>query len=172
VAECIDPKEIDILYRELAADAAASGSHLNPDKEFARELLRGLIANEKRYGYRSCPCRLASGNKEEDLDIICPCDYRDADVGECGTCFCALYVSEAVSNGTGAPCSIPERRPAQRKGPAHGKGPSGYEMCGSRAYPVWRCRVCGYLCAREAPPERCPICKAREDRFEKFLQFP
>jgi ABC-type ATPase with predicted acetyltransferase domain len=24
-------------------------------------------------------------------------------------------------------------------------------------YPVWRCKVCGYLCARDGPPEVCPI---------------
>jgi rubrerythrin len=35
--------------------------------------------------------------------------------------------------------------------------------------PVWRCKVCGYLCAREGPPEVCPICKAKKERFERFL---
>lgn len=45
-----------------------------------------LLINERRYGYRACPCRLASGAKEEDLDIICPCDYRDADLNEHGGC--------------------------------------------------------------------------------------
>jgi rubrerythrin len=36
-------------------------------------------------------------------------------------------------------------------------------------YPVWRCKVCGYLCAREKPPEVCPVCKAKQDRFERFM---
>jgi rubrerythrin len=39
---------------------------------------------------------------------------------------------------------------------------------GAFPYPVWRCRVCGYLCARDGPPEVCPICKAKKDRFERF----
>ena len=30
---------------------------------------------------------LASGKKEEDLDIICPCDYRDPDVSQYGACY-------------------------------------------------------------------------------------
>ncbi|MDI6831409.1 MAG: ferredoxin:glutaredoxin reductase, partial [Actinomycetota bacterium] len=34
--------------------------------------------------------------------------------------------------------------------------------------PVWRCKVCGYLAARERPPEVCPICKAGRERFEEF----
>lgn len=33
---------------------------------------------------------------------------------------------------------------------------------------VWRCKVCGYLCARTGPPETCPICKVSRDRFELF----
>ena len=33
---------------------------------------------------------------------------------------------------------------------------------------VWRCKVCGYLCARVNPPETCPICKVSRDRFEPF----
>lgn len=36
---------------------------------------------------------------------------------------------------------------------------------------VWRCRVCGYLCARLEPPEVCPICKVPRERFEPF-EFP
>lgn len=37
-----------------------------------------------------------------------------------------------------------------------------------RGIPVWRCKVCGYLCARDGPPAVCPICKADRDRFEPF----
>ncbi len=33
---------------------------------------------------------------------------------------------------------------------------------------MWRCRVCGYLAARDRPPRECPICKASQDRFEPF----
>jgi ferredoxin-thioredoxin reductase catalytic chain len=34
--------------------------------------------------------------------------------------------------------------------------------------PVWRCKVCGYLCARDEPPDLCPICKVKKERFERF----
>jgi ferredoxin-thioredoxin reductase catalytic chain len=37
------------------------------------------------------------------------------------------------------------------------------------AYPVWRCKVCGYICARDEPPDLCPICKASKERFERFI---
>jgi len=159
--------EIDRLYERLFREAEGAAYHLNPDVEFTKQLIRSLIINERRYGYRACPCRLASGKKQDDLDIICPCDYRDPDLAEYGACYCALYVSNAVRKGAKKAGSIPERRPppAERKRETQKKGrkPTGLPL------PVWRCKVCGYLCAREQPPEVCPICKAKKDRFEQFI---
>jgi ferredoxin-thioredoxin reductase catalytic chain len=80
-------EEVDRLYEKLRKEAEAGGYHLNPDVEMTRALVKGLLTNEKRYGYQACPCRLASGRKEEDLDIVCPCDYRDADVVELDACY-------------------------------------------------------------------------------------
>ena len=95
----VDEKEVDREYGILKNDAESGGYFLNPDTEFTKNLVRGLIKNRDRYGYQSCPCRLASGKKEEDLDIICPCNYRDPDLTDFGACYCALYVSEVVSKG-------------------------------------------------------------------------
>ncbi|MEI7833067.1 MAG: ferredoxin-thioredoxin reductase catalytic domain-containing protein, partial [bacterium] len=81
------------LYARLLREAEEGGYRLNPDEEFVKELVAGLLANEARYGYVACPCRLASGERAKDLDLICPCDYRDPDLAEFGTCYCALYVS-------------------------------------------------------------------------------
>jgi ferredoxin-thioredoxin reductase catalytic subunit len=165
----VGPEQVDRLYDRLNREAKEAGYHLNPDVEFTKELVRGLLVNEKRYGYWACPCRLASGAKFEDLDVICPCDYRDADVDEHGACYCALYASQEVLNGERQVGSIPERRPpreersqileAERRGSAATSLPK----------PVWRCRVCGYLCGRDEPPEVCPICKAKKERFERFM---
>jgi ferredoxin-thioredoxin reductase catalytic chain len=79
--------EIDRLYLRLKKEAEGSGYFLNPDEEFTKSLVRGLISNQGRYGYRACPCRLADGEKNADLDIICPCDYRDADLSQYDTCY-------------------------------------------------------------------------------------
>jgi ferredoxin-thioredoxin reductase catalytic subunit len=83
----ISEYEITSTYTKLKKDAEANGYHLNPDVEMTQELVKGIIINDKRYGYWNCPCRLATGNNTDDLDIICPCDYRDADVMEFGTCY-------------------------------------------------------------------------------------
>jgi ferredoxin-thioredoxin reductase catalytic subunit len=85
--DIIAAEEINTLYNQLKKDAEDYGYHLNPELEFTKELVKGLILNGKRYGYWNCPCRLASGDREEDLDIVCPCDYRDPDLTEYGTCF-------------------------------------------------------------------------------------
>ncbi len=161
------PEEIDELYAKLEHDTDAHGYHLNPDREFTRELVEGLVCNQKRLGYAACPCRLASGEREDDLDIVCPCDYRDPDLAEHSCCYCSLYVGDDVLAGRQTPHSIPERRPGEEereskvsRAPAGGLAP---------ALPVLRCRVCGYLCAREEPPGKCPICGASSDRFERFL---
>jgi ferredoxin-thioredoxin reductase catalytic chain len=161
-------EDIEKLHKKLFTEAESGGYHLNPDMDFALDLVRGLLVNEERYGYRACPCRLASGRKEDDLDIICPCDYRDPDVAEFGACYCALYVSQAVQKGEQKAGSIPERREPleKRKG---NKSTQAAKAPGDLPLPVWRCKVCGYLCAREEPPDQCPICKVKKERFERFM---
>jgi ferredoxin-thioredoxin reductase catalytic subunit len=161
----ISEEEINALYERLNKQAQDFGYHLNPNEGFSKNLIKGLLINEKRYGYWACPCRLAVGKKEDDLDIICPCDYRDLDLNDYGQCYCALYVSKEVLDGKKQLSSIAERRTGERKK----KEEKPTKAIGEIFPPVWRCRVCGYLCARENPPEVCPICKAKKDRFERFL---
>jgi ferredoxin-thioredoxin reductase catalytic subunit len=160
--------EVEKLYQELKKDAEAGGYHLNPDDQMVKELVNGLIVNEKRYGYRACPCRLAAGVKEEDLDIVCPCDYRDPDLDEYNACYCSLYVTKEVVERKAKVTSIPERRPPREKRMKVKTGKKKVPVS-SLSYPVWRCKVCGYLCARDGPPETCPICKAKKERFERFM---
>jgi ferredoxin-thioredoxin reductase catalytic subunit len=166
----VDEQEIDRIYRILKNEAESGGYFLNPDDDFTKNLVRGLLKNEQRYGYRACPCRLASGKKEDDLDIICPCIYRDPDLTDFGACYCALYVNETVAQGKKLTGPVPERRPPRSERVKKG---SGYIHSGAPLHslplPVWRCTVCGYLCAREQPPEICPVCKAKKDRFERFI---
>jgi len=167
-------EEVDKLYEKLNSEAESAGYHLNPDIEFTKALVKGLLTNGQRYGYWACPCRLASGSKSDDLDIICPCDYRDSDLSQYGACYCALYVSEKVLKGEQKLAPVPERRPPpekrkKEKKKRQEKAKSAEGAPSSLAYPVWRCGVCGYLCARDEPPEVCPICKAKKERFGRFM---
>jgi ferredoxin-thioredoxin reductase catalytic chain len=166
----VDERDVERLYALLKKEAENSGYRFNPDVEFTKNLIRGLLKNEQRYGYRACPCRLATGRTHEDLDIVCPCDYRDPDLSEFGACYCALYVSDAIAQGAKQAAPVPERRPPRSE---RGTGKATHVVTAGPLpvlpLPVWRCKVCGYLCAREQPPGICPICKVTKDRFERFI---
>lgn len=172
----VSEEQVDIVYKRLKDQVEKSGYHLNPDVEFTKDLVRGLLENEIRYGYWCCPCRLSASNLEEDLDIVCPCYYRDPDLNDYGACYCALYVSDEVIRGEREVESIPERRPSKEQREAErAEGKKREEMMDSMEFsgklskPVWRCKVCGYLCAMDEAPGVCPICKARKERFERFM---
>ena len=106
--------EVETLYEMLRKTQEAKGYFFNKDRERVFELLEALITNKKRYGYMACPCRLASGNKENDKDIICPCAYRTPDIEEYGSCYCNLYVSREWNQNKISHDHIPERRPSDK----------------------------------------------------------
>ena len=106
--------EVEQLYDMLKQRQESKGYQFNRDRERVDELLAALLLNRKRYGYMCCPCRLASGNRDADHDIICPCIYREADVREFGSCYCNLYVSPAWNKHKQLHVYVPERRPPDK----------------------------------------------------------
>ena len=109
--------EAEHLYEKLKKVQEAKGYYFNSDKERLIELIESLLVNKKRYGYMSCPCRLASGDREKDEDIICPCAYREADLKEYGSCYCNLYVSKEWNEDKIPHGYVPERRPPEKSIP-------------------------------------------------------
>ena len=107
---------IDVArFRELVREAQEpQGYFFNADEALVTGLLEALLVNRERYGYMACPCRLASGVREKDRDIMCPCLYRPPDVTEYGSCYCGLYVSAAFNAGEVVKRRVPERRPADK----------------------------------------------------------
>jgi ferredoxin-thioredoxin reductase catalytic chain len=172
---------LDQARKRAEADAKTYGYYLTPQQDLLTMFLEGLKTNEERYGYPSCPCRLATGNLDFDRDIICPCDYRDPDVAEYGACYCRLYVNKAVYESQNLP-EVPERRPNEKQQRAYGtpmtKQPDIPQQKVS-AQPtstgkpevkkkLWYCRQCGYVVYREDPPYVCPICKAKREMFSEL----
>jgi ferredoxin-thioredoxin reductase catalytic subunit/rubredoxin len=145
--------------------------------------IEGLKVNEDRYGYPSCPCRLATGKLEIDRDIICPCDYRDPDFAEFGACYCRLYVNKAVFESQNLP-EVPERRPIEKQARAYGTPitkqssaqeaqekpttPAAVQPQNTEIKKLWYCKQCGYVVFREDPPYVCPICKAKREMFAEI----
>ncbi len=102
------------LYDMMRKVQEPKGYFFNKNKPWVLEILQDLLVNKQRYGYMSCPCRLASGERERDKDIICPCIYRTADVEQYGSCYCNLYVSSGWNEGIPEHQYVPERRPADK----------------------------------------------------------
>ena len=106
--------EAEQLYENLKKVQEPKGYYFNKDKKRVMELLEALSENKKRYGYMSCPCRLASGNRDMDKDILCPCVYREQDVKEYGSCYCNLYASKDWNEKRIPNEYVPERRPPEK----------------------------------------------------------
>ena len=98
------------LLDKLRPLQESKGFFFNRDRAFVLDLMESLLVNRDRYGYMVCPCRLASGQRELDRDIICPCSYREADVAEFGSCYCGLYVSQDWNEDKIPHTVVPERR--------------------------------------------------------------
>ena len=161
-------KTIEEVKRRAESEAKSRGYFLTPDKKFLQDLLRGLLENEIKYGYPSCPCRISSGNYEKDRDIICPCDYRDPDVMEYGSCYCNLYISKSFFDSQKEFGPIPERRPYEKQMIGFGldaNTQSEFKLNRRLLY----CKQCGYVTFREDPPYLCPICKASKEFFEELI---
>ena len=71
---------------------------LNPDKEHVAMIVKGVLDNETKYGFKLCPCRLRDGTHEKDLELICPCNFKTHSTwlkptsGRKPMCWCGLFV--------------------------------------------------------------------------------
>jgi ferredoxin-thioredoxin reductase catalytic subunit len=163
----------EAVRQRAEADARTYGYYLNPDPKFLQSLLEGLKQNEERYSYPACPCRLASGTYDYDRDVICPCDYRDADVQQYGACYCGLYVRKDVYEGKAELQPVPERRPVEKQAKAYGTATTATTKAEPNAISEAKkkllyCKQCGYVVYRDEPPYVCPICKAKREFFAEI----
>ena len=102
------------LYYIMKRVQEPKGYYFNADRLRTFELLHALLVNKERYGYMGCPCRLLSGDRKKDKDILCPCVYSVPDIEEYGSCYCNLYVSEDWNERRIPHVYVPERRPAEK----------------------------------------------------------
>ena len=106
--------EAEKLYETLKKMQEPKGYYFNKDRERTLDLLEALLINKERYGYMGCPCRLLSGDREKDKDILCPCAYREPDVKAYGSCYCNLYVTQEWNEEKIPHGYVPERRPSEK----------------------------------------------------------
>lgn len=82
----------DELQKISEKYAKSQGFKLNSDKKIVEVIIKGLLANEKKHGFRYCPCRVITGDKEEDRKMICPCFWHKDEIKNMGRCLCGLFV--------------------------------------------------------------------------------
>jgi ferredoxin-thioredoxin reductase catalytic chain len=71
--------------------AEKHGYEMNPDEKRFRVVIKGLARNLTKLGARYCPCRIRTGEGEEDRAIICPCIYHEKEIEQEGMCHCNLF---------------------------------------------------------------------------------
>ncbi len=90
------------------------GFYLHADEEHRLRTIDSLLANHEKYNNLACPCRLATGNMEDDEDIICPCVYCKEDLDEFGACYCLLFVKDDFKDDPSFFPDIDDRRPPEK----------------------------------------------------------
>ncbi|MEW6593057.1 MAG: ferredoxin-thioredoxin reductase catalytic domain-containing protein [Candidatus Hadarchaeota archaeon] len=85
----MDEAELKAIMEKYAK---SQGLALNPDKEVAGAVIKGLLENAKKYGFRYCPCRPLAGDRKADAPKICPCAWHKDEIGKMGHCHCWLFV--------------------------------------------------------------------------------
>ena len=84
-------KEGEKLVKQMQTYADKAGYKLNPDKKAVEGIIAGLLRNKKFKGDIYCPCRVVTGNKQEDKKIVCPCIYHAGEIELQGHCKCTLF---------------------------------------------------------------------------------
>jgi len=85
----------DDFRRAIAAFAEGNAFMVNPDRGRVETLLEGIFNNESNHGLKFCPCRLTAKIFEEDLKIVCPCNFLIHETyqgQEKGECWCGLFI--------------------------------------------------------------------------------
>lgn len=68
-----------------------TGFRLNPDTKIVEIVIEGLAKNRLLKGKRYCPCRVFTGNPQEDKDKICPCKWHKEEIERDSHCHCMLF---------------------------------------------------------------------------------
>lgn len=91
MAETTQEELEERILKEAEEYARKNGWKLNPDDHQLRTVIKGLARNTIRFSEQYCPCRIRSGDPEEDKKIVCPCVYHRDEVEKDGQCHCNLY---------------------------------------------------------------------------------
>jgi len=84
-------EEFEKVKNYVIKYAAKEGFDLNPDENIVNLVIEGLVRNKLKYKKQYCPCRIVSGDPEEDRPKICPCKWHKEEIERDGHCHCLLF---------------------------------------------------------------------------------
>lgn len=87
----------DKFLHEIKGLSEKNEFQVNPDQEKVKSLIQGVMENERNHGMKYCPCRLTTKDFEEDLKLVCPCNFRIQETYKekiDGECWCGLFVKK------------------------------------------------------------------------------
>lgn len=85
------------IHKFVEKYAKTTGYQLNPDKEIVEFVIEGLARNKIKYGKQYCPCRIVTGNPQEDKQKICPCKWHKEEIALQGHCHCNLFFANKLT---------------------------------------------------------------------------
>lgn len=90
-------------FRKWHAQVADTlGYKFNPDEEMVDFLLEQQVHLERKHGSPLCPCQGASGDREQDMKIVCPCiPFHRKHFDFMKQCWCGLFIHKDVEDPSG-----------------------------------------------------------------------
>jgi len=79
------------MRERLHAYAKSQGFAFNEDIDRLNLIMKGLYNNAVKHGAAYCPCRIRTGDSENDNRIICPCAFHKDEIKQQGFCHCRLF---------------------------------------------------------------------------------
>lgn len=93
------------LREQFEPIVASLGYKFSPDHGLVDFLLEQEVVLFQRHGIPFCPCQGLTGEREEDMRIVCPCiPWHRQHFNRMRRCWCGLYVHEDVTD----PDSLPQ----------------------------------------------------------------
>lgn len=84
-------KEGEALKNKLQKYAVSKELKLNENENALEGIIAALLRNKKFKGEIYCPCRIVTGDKDKDKEIICPCVFHRGEIELQGKCKCTLF---------------------------------------------------------------------------------
>lgn len=84
-------EEIRKRIEEFLKDKSYS---FNPDPDIVNSILKAMTKRYIKHGKDYCPCRVVTGDKEKDEQIVCPCVFHQREVEDDGHCHCMLFTRQ------------------------------------------------------------------------------